>query len=87
MRLLEAVTDQAALAIERTTLVADIEAARLAGETERLRAALLYPACVLGGSLALMLGLKLLLWLALELLLAMLPLALPVAQLAVPVLL
>ncbi|MBI1208782.1 MAG: DUF4118 domain-containing protein [Azospirillum sp.] len=41
VRLLEAVTDQAALAIERTALVADIEAARVAGETERLRTALL----------------------------------------------
>jgi len=40
-RLLETVTDQAALAIERTTLVADIESARVAGEAERLRHALL----------------------------------------------
>ncbi len=40
-RLLETLADQAAVAIERTTLVADVEAARLATETERLRAALL----------------------------------------------
>ena len=40
-RLIETLADQAAVAIERTTLVADVEAARLAGETERLRAALL----------------------------------------------
>ncbi|MGQ9370482.1 DUF4118 domain-containing protein [Azospirillum sp. ST 5-10] len=40
-RLLDTLTDQAALAVERTTLVSDIEAARLATETERLRSALL----------------------------------------------
>ncbi|MDR3441111.1 sensor histidine kinase KdpD [Telmatospirillum sp.] len=40
-RLLEALADQAAVAIERTTLVADVEAARLATETDRLRSALL----------------------------------------------
>ncbi|HIJ63625.1 MAG TPA: sensor histidine kinase KdpD, partial [Rhodospirillaceae bacterium] len=40
-RLLETLADQAAVAIERTSLVADVEAARLASETERLRAALL----------------------------------------------
>jgi two-component system sensor histidine kinase KdpD len=40
-RLLEALGDQAAVAIERTTLVADVEAARVAAETERLRSALL----------------------------------------------
>ena len=40
-RLLETLADQAAVAIERTTLVADVEAARLASETERLRSALL----------------------------------------------
>jgi two-component system sensor histidine kinase KdpD len=40
-RLLETLADQAAVAIERTTLVADVEAARLANETERLRSALL----------------------------------------------
>jgi len=40
-RLLETLADQAAVVIERTTLVADVEAARLAGETERLRSALL----------------------------------------------
>jgi two-component system sensor histidine kinase KdpD len=41
MRLFESLADQAALAIERINLVADIDRARLAGETERLRAALL----------------------------------------------
>ncbi|EME69451.1 osmosensitive K+ channel histidine kinase [Paramagnetospirillum caucaseum] len=41
MRLLETLTDQAAVAIERTTLVSDIEAARVATERERLRSALL----------------------------------------------
>ncbi|MBY0429693.1 MAG: GAF domain-containing protein, partial [Rhodospirillales bacterium] len=41
MRLLETLADQAAIAIERTLLVADIEAARVAGERERLRSALL----------------------------------------------
>ena len=40
-RLLEALADQGAVAIERTTLVADVEAARLATETDRLRSALL----------------------------------------------
>ena len=40
-RLLEALADQAAVAIERTSLVADVEAARLATETGRLRSALL----------------------------------------------
>ena len=40
-RLIETLADQAAVVIERTTLVADVEAARLAGETERLRSALL----------------------------------------------
>ncbi len=40
-RLLETLADQAAVAIERTVLVADVEAARLATETERLRSALL----------------------------------------------
>ncbi|PWC36487.1 sensor histidine kinase KdpD [Azospirillum sp. TSO35-2] len=40
-RLLDTLADQAAVAIERTALVADIEAARVAAETERLRAALL----------------------------------------------
>jgi two-component system sensor histidine kinase KdpD len=40
-RLLEALADQAAVAIERTNLVADVEAARVASETERLRSALL----------------------------------------------
>jgi two-component system sensor histidine kinase KdpD len=40
-RLLGVLADQAAVAIERTTLVADVEAARLATETERLRSALL----------------------------------------------
>lgn len=41
MRLLETLADQAAVAIERTTLVADIEIARVATERERLRSALL----------------------------------------------
>jgi two-component system sensor histidine kinase KdpD len=41
LRLLETLSDQAAVAIERTTLVADIETARVATERERLRAALL----------------------------------------------
>ena len=41
MRLLETLADQAAIAIERTTLVADIETARVATERERLRSALL----------------------------------------------
>jgi two-component system, OmpR family, sensor histidine kinase KdpD len=41
IRLLETLADQAAVAIERTTLVADVEAARVATETERLRSALL----------------------------------------------
>lgn len=41
MRLLETLADQAAVAIERTTMVADIETARVATERERLRAALL----------------------------------------------
>jgi len=41
MRLLETLGDQAAVAIERTTLVSDIEAARVATERERLRSALL----------------------------------------------
>ncbi|EWY42435.1 histidine kinase [Skermanella stibiiresistens SB22] len=40
-RLLDTLADQAALAIERTSLVSDIEQARLAAETERLRSALL----------------------------------------------
>ncbi|WP_029007444.1 sensor histidine kinase [Azospirillum halopraeferens] len=40
-RLVDTLADQAALAIERTTLVSDIEAARVASETERLRTALL----------------------------------------------
>ena len=40
-RLLETLADQAAVAIERTALVADVEAARLSAETERLRSALL----------------------------------------------
>jgi two-component system sensor histidine kinase KdpD len=40
-RLVETLADQAAVAIERTTLVADVEAAKLASETERLRSALL----------------------------------------------
>lgn len=41
LRLLETLGDQAAVAVERTTLVADIEAARVATERERLRSALL----------------------------------------------
>jgi len=41
MRLLETLADQAAVAIERTTLVSDIEMARVATERERLRSALL----------------------------------------------
>jgi two-component system sensor histidine kinase KdpD len=41
MRLLETLADQAAVAIERTTLVSDIEQARIATERERLRSALL----------------------------------------------
>ena len=41
LRLIETLADQAAVAIERTTLVADVEAARVATERERLRAALL----------------------------------------------
>ncbi|HYI69115.1 MAG TPA: sensor histidine kinase KdpD [Skermanella sp.] len=40
-RLLGTLADQAAVAIERTSLVSDIENARLATETERLRSALL----------------------------------------------
>ncbi|HEY1736181.1 MAG TPA: ATP-binding protein, partial [Methylovirgula sp.] len=40
-RLLDALLDQAALAIERVNLVADVERARIAVETERLRSALL----------------------------------------------
>ena len=40
-RLLDALAGQAAVAIERTTLVSDIEQARLLTETERLRSALL----------------------------------------------
>jgi two-component system sensor histidine kinase KdpD len=40
-RLLEALMDQAAVAIERIRLAQDVDAARLAAETERLRAALL----------------------------------------------
>ena len=40
-RLLETLADQAAVALERTSLVADVEAARVSAETERLRAALL----------------------------------------------
>lgn len=40
-RLLETLADQAAVAIERTMLVADLEAARMAVETDRLRSALL----------------------------------------------
>jgi two-component system sensor histidine kinase KdpD len=40
-RLLETLADQAAVAIERTSLVADVEAARVSAETERLRSALL----------------------------------------------
>jgi two-component system sensor histidine kinase KdpD len=41
MRLLETLADQAAVAVERTILVADIETARVATERERLRSALL----------------------------------------------
>lgn len=41
LRLLETLADQAAVAVERTTLAADIETARVATERERLRAALL----------------------------------------------
>jgi two-component system sensor histidine kinase KdpD len=40
-RLLNALSDQAALAIERINLVEDVERTRLAAETERLRSALL----------------------------------------------
>ncbi len=40
-RLLDALADQAAVAIERISLAADIDQARVTGETERLRAALL----------------------------------------------
>jgi two-component system sensor histidine kinase KdpD len=40
-RLLDALTDQAALAIERVNLVEDLDRARLAAETDRLRSALL----------------------------------------------
>ncbi len=40
-RLLETLADQAAVALERTSLVADVEAARVSAETERLRSALL----------------------------------------------
>ena len=40
-RLLETLAEQAAAAIERTTLVSDIEAARVAAERERLRSTLL----------------------------------------------
>ncbi|MBP2315914.1 sensor histidine kinase [Azospirillum soli] len=40
-RLLATLADQAAVAVERTALVSDVEAARVAAETERLRAALL----------------------------------------------
>jgi len=40
-RLLDSLADQAALAIERVNLVQDIDRARIAAETERLRAALL----------------------------------------------
>ncbi len=41
LRLLETLADQAAVAIERTALVTDMEAAKVATERERLRAALL----------------------------------------------
>lgn len=41
VRLLDALADQAAVAIERAMLVADLEKARVSAETERLRAALL----------------------------------------------
>lgn len=40
-RLLDAILDQAAVAIERVKLVQDIDKARLEGETERLRSAML----------------------------------------------
>jgi two-component system sensor histidine kinase KdpD len=40
-RLLDALSDQAALAIERVNLAQDVDRARLAAETERLRSALL----------------------------------------------
>src|SRR6202000_2939362 len=40
-RLLDALSDQAALAIERVNLVEDVDRARLAVETDRVRAALL----------------------------------------------
>jgi len=40
-RLLEALSDQAALAIERVNLAADVDRARLTAETDRLRTALL----------------------------------------------
>jgi two-component system, OmpR family, sensor histidine kinase KdpD len=40
-RLLDALADQAAIAIERITLAADVTAARMTAETERLRSALL----------------------------------------------
>ena len=40
-RLLDALSDQAALAVERVNLVEDVDRARLAVETDRLRAALL----------------------------------------------
>ena len=40
-RLLDALCDQAALAIERTTLAHDLDSARLVAETDRLRSALL----------------------------------------------
>ncbi|PZU91227.1 MAG: two-component sensor histidine kinase [Chelatococcus sp.] len=40
-RLLDALTDQAAIAIERIELVADVDRARLAAEADRLRSALL----------------------------------------------
>jgi len=40
-RLLDALSDQAALAIERVNLVEDVDRARLVAETDRLRAALL----------------------------------------------
>jgi two-component system, OmpR family, sensor histidine kinase KdpD len=40
-RLLDALADQAALAIERVSLAKDVDQARLAAETERLRSALL----------------------------------------------
>ena len=40
-RLLDALSDQAALAIERVNLAEDVDRARLAAETERLRSALL----------------------------------------------